>query len=1071
MSPFQNTYSQPDGIKLIDYFYLPSVIIDKKFNIIYSNRLWQDLFENQTFENINQFLKAEIFQKLESFIKNSYYKDEALVDDNVAILKSKNANSSYSLLVYSYPVSSKDYLILSFKPNSFILGSNENSSYNGITFLSKQSDIQNYISITLQELFDSVADITPLSLVNKNKVKMLLDEREEIIWLKDTNDNIILANKNYFDVAGIQETDIQKKSEDYLFFPYQKDLLKNLTEYSKIIRKPILVHGLKYSSDLVENYPLVIYPIVDKQGKYYVFFFVLLQEIQKLSNDVVSRKGLEELNIPFLSIDLNKNILEANSAFNSLIGNKIARNIQEIFSQNLIEKLDDLLSSEKENKSIFIDSTFSITSIENSDFILRIFNGKNNSFDFLLYPLKDHQDIKSLISQRGKMLDYYIQNSPEPIFVFEKESLKFLEINQSALNLYGYNRDEFLKLDLTDLYSPEDFQSLMESLKNSANQKTTPVFRQKTKNGKDIYVQLTYNDFKYNDLDSFFVIVNDITENLLLENENKLYKELIENTSDIIIETDEFGFIKSVNNTAVNKLGYDKNFLLDTSFSTLVNDDERGMINSSLFNSKLKSSTQLRTSIKKSDGHLVSADIISVPVKSLNEEITSFKLIISIEERAKEIVPEIREVIKEVYVEKSQPSPDLITNQNFLSSDFLSGVFHEILTPLNVIFGFTQEIIEGLDKPSPEQKEAADIISQNRIKLLDTMNSVVEYSELISNKSNLNISEFNMVEIIEKLEKQARDISNTLGIQFTLGKISQSLRVESDAEKLERVIIGLVKIVCRLSQEKKIYLSTFALDQELFFISVTDQYNSSSEYLTNSLNKIFNLNVEPRDVGAPRLTVHLTRFFMNLLKMKFVDKIKINNKTESGFLLPLRLTQTETLEHNKDEKNKIESKQFIISEIPDVTKKESDTKNIDKQQTSKKTEEIIYSVPKINLSELTCLYIEDQIDSQVLFKVQLKELKEIVVAPSFEEALAHLENRKFDFIVIDINLEGEYNGLDALKMIRKIPGYENIPIFASTAYILPGNKERFIAAGFNSFIDKPIFKERIIESLDKILSN
>lgn len=1070
MSPFQNTYSKPNGTKLIDYFYLPSIITDKKFNIIYSNRLWQDLFENQTFENVNQFLKAEIFQKLESFIKNSYYKDEALVDDNVVILKSKNANSSYSLLVYSYPVSSKDYFILSFKPHSFNFDAKDKSGYNGISFLTKQSDIQNYISITLQELFDSVADIIPLSLVNKNKVKMLLDEREEIIWLKDTNDNIILANKNYFDVAGIQETDIQKKSEDYLFFPYQKDLLKNLTEYSKIIRKPILVHGLKYSSDLVENYPLVIYPIVDKQGKYYVFFNILLKETQKFQNESVARKSMDDLSIPFLSIDSNKNIIETNSAFNSLIGNKIAGNIHEIFNQNLIEKLDDLLFSEKENKSIFIDSNFSITSIENSDFIIRIFNGKNNSFDLLLYPLKHHEDIKTIISQRGKMLDYYIQNSPEPIFVFEKESLKFLEINQSALKLYGYNRDEFLKLDLTDLYSPEDFQSLMESLKNSTNQKTTPVFRQKTKDGRDIYVQLTYNDFKYNGLDSFFVIVNDITDKLLLENENKLYKELIENTSDIIIETDEFGFIKSVNNTTVTKLGYDKNFLLDTSFSTLVNDDERGMINSNLFNSKLKSFTQIKSSIKKADGQLVNADIISVPVKSLNQEIISFKLIISLEEQAKEYIPEIREVIKEVYIEKPEQKTDVITNQNFLSSDFLSGVFHEILTPLNVIFGFTQEIVEGLEKPTPEQKEAADIISQNRIKLLDTMNSVVEYSELISNKSYLNISEFNIVEIIEKLEKQAKDIASTLGIQFTLGKISQSLRVESDAEKLERVIIGLIKIVCRLSQQKKVYLSAFALDQELFFISVTDQYNSSSEYLTNSLNKIFNLNVEPRDIGAPRLTVHLTRFFMNLLKMKFVDKIKINNKTESGFLSPLRLTQTETLEH-KDEKNKIESKQFIISEIPDVTTKESETKNIDKQETSKKSEEIKSSVPRVNLSELTCLYIEDQIDSQVLFKVQLKELKEIVVAPSFEEALPHLESRKFDFIVIDINLEGEYNGLDALKMIRKIPGYENIPVFASTAYILPGNKERFIAAGFNGFIDKPIFKERIIESLDKILSN
>jgi PAS domain S-box-containing protein len=664
------------------------------------------------------------------------------------------------------------------------------------------------------------------------------------------------------------------------------------------------------------------------------------------------------------------------------------------------------------------------------------------------------------------MLDYYIQNSPEPIFVFDKESLKFLEINQSALNLYGYTREEFLRLDLTDLYSPEDFQSLMESLKNSVNEKTTPVFKQKTKDGKDIYVQLTYNDFKYNDLDSFFVIVKDITKNLWLESENKLFKELIENTSDIIIETDEFGFIKSINNSAISKLGYNLDYLLDSSFSSLVPDEERGIINSKLFNGKIKSLTELKTSVKKSNGQFIEANVISVPVKNLNDEINSFRLIITLEEKIKEAVTEVREVIKEVIVEKPVPVASSQSGQSFLSSDFLSGVFHEILTPLNVIFGFTQEIVEGLDKPTPEQKEAADIISQNRIKLLDTMNSVVEYSELVSNNSHLNISEFSLVDVIEKLEKQAKDIANTFGIQFTLGKISSSLKVESDAEKLERVIIGLIKIVCRLSQEKKIYLSTFALDQELFLISVTDQYNSSTDYLTNTLNKIFNLQIEPRDVGAPRLTVHLTRFFMNLLKMKFVDKIKINDKVESGFLLPLKLKQTETFESQVD-KNQLEAKQFVVSEIPEVvTKPVSDELKVSSSIKSSTQES-----PKVDLSSLSCLYIEDQIDSQVLFKVQLKELKEIVVAPSFEEALPHLESRKFDFIVIDINLEGEYNGLDALKLIRKIPAYEKTPIFASTAYILPGNKERFIAAGFNSFIDKPIFKERIIQSLSEILSN
>ncbi len=944
---------------------------------------------------------------------------------------------------------------------------NINGQTNNITFLNKENQIQYYVSQELQELFNTISDLIPLSLVNKNKVKLLLDERKEIIWLKDSAENILVANKNYFEITGLNDADIHKKSDDYLFFPYQKDLLKNLTEYAKTIRKPIIIQGFKYSSTAVQNFPLVIYPFIDKQGKNYYFFYILSEAVSSTLREDSSIKILDNLKIPFIKIDLNKNIIESNSAFSKLIRNKETNNINEIFNSNTIERLDELLKTETEGKSIYIDDTFSLSSIEYCDYILRIFNDQNGYFYILFYPFKNHDDVKTILQHRGKMLDYYIQNSPEPIFVFEKESLKFLEINKSALNLYGYNRDEFLKLDLTDLYSPEDFQSLMESLKNSTNEKTTPIFKQKTKDGRDIYVQLTYNDFKYNDLESFFVIVKDITKNLWIENENKLLKEIIENSSDIIIETDEFGFIKSINSSVNSILGYDKDFLLDSSFSSLVPDDERRTINTNLFDVKINSIKELKTSIRKSDGQLLNVKITSIPVRNINEEISSFKIICKPEESEKAY--EVQEVIKETILEKPAPAKSSPNNYSSLNSEFLSGVFHEILTPLNVIFGFTQEIVDGLEKPTPEQKEAADIISQNRIKLLDTMNSIVEYSELISTKSELKITEFRLVDLIERLEKQIKDIVSTFGIQFNLGKISTSLKVENDPEKLERVIIGLIKIVCRISQEKKIYLSTFALDQELFLLSVTDQYNSSSEYLTNTLNKIFNLQVEPRDVGAPRLTVHLTKFFMNLLKMKFVDKIKINNSIESGFLLPLKLIQTETQEYQVD-KNLIESKQFVVSEIPEAASKTiADELNVSPDLKSEKIEEPKKST--IDLSTLTCLYIEDQIDSQVLFKVQLKELKEIVLAPSFEEALPHIESRKFDFIVIDINLEGEYNGLDALKLIRKIPGYEKTPIFASTAYILPGNKEKFIAAGFNNFIDKPIFKERIIQSLSEILSN
>ncbi len=125
---------------------------------------------------------------------------------------------------------------------------------------------------------------------------------------------------------------------------------------------------------------------------------------------------------------------------------------------------------------------------------------------------------------------------------------------------------------------------------------------------------------------------------------------------------------------------------------------------------------------------------------------------------------------------------------------------------------------------------------------------------------------------------------------------------------------------------------------------------------------------------------------------------------------------------------------------------------------------------ELELSKLSCLYIEDQVDSQILFKVQMKELNEIRFAVSFEEALPMMSMHKFDFIVMDINLQGEYNGLDALKIIRTMPEFQHLPIIAVTAYVLPGDKEKFIAAGFNDFISKPIFREKLIDALQKIFT-
>jgi len=78
--------------------------------------------------------------------------------------------------------------------------------------------------------------------------------------------------------------------------------------------------------------------------------------------------------------------------------------------------------------------------------------------------------------------------------------------------------------------------------------------------------------------------------------------------------------------------------------------------------------------------------------------------------------------------------------------------------------------------------------------------------------------------------------------------------------------------------------------------------------------------------------------------------------------------------------------------------------------------------------------------------------------------------KKFDFIVMDINLQGEYNGLDALRIIQKMPGYKDLPIIASTAYVQPDARDSFIAAGFTDFISKPLLRDKLMEVLRHIFS-
>ncbi len=74
-----------------------------------------------------------------------------------------------------------------------------------------------------------------------------------------------------------------------------------------------------------------------------------------------------------------------------------------------------------------------------------------------------------------------------------------------------------------------------------------------------------------------------------------------------------------------------------------------------------------------------------------------------------------------------------------------------------------------------------------------------------------------------------------------------------------------------------------------------------------------------------------------------------------------------------------------------------------------------------------------------------------------------------DFIILDIQLP-DINGLEVLKRIRAHPVGRDIPIIAMTSYAMSGDRERLLAAGCTSYIEKPIDPMLVIQQIEQAIN-
>lgn len=120
-------------------------------------------------------------------------------------------------------------------------------------------------------------------------------------------------------------------------------------------------------------------------------------------------------------------------------------------------------------------------------------------------------------------------------------------------------------------------------------------------------------------------------------------------------------------------------------------------------------------------------------------------------------------------------------------------------------------------------------------------------------------------------------------------------------------------------------------------------------------------------------------------------------------------------------------------------------------------------------SKAHILYIEDNIDTQELVKIFLRDIGDLDCIDHAENILQILAEKNYDLILLDINLPGRVDGTDALKLIRRDERFKNLPIIAITAYAMLGDRERLINMGCDEYISKPFFKDELINKVKSIL--
>ena len=413
-----------------------------------------------------------------------------------------------------------------------------------------------------------------------------------------------------------------------------------------------------------------------------------------------------------------------------------------------------------------------------------------------------------------------------------------------------------------------------------------------------------------------------------------------------------------------------------------------------------------------------------------------------LEEKNAEILTQNEEYRK--INQELQKAKERAEQSDRLKSAFLANMSHEIRTPMNSILGFSDLLKESkltIDK----QHQYIDVIEHSGKRMLNIINDIITISEIETGIIEINNSEININDQIESIYALFKAEIEQKGIDFSYKNTlpdSEAI-INTDGEKIYAILLNLVKNAIKFTNHGAIEfgynLKKYSESAELeFFVKDTGEgiSNLQKEIIFERFRQ--GSDALTRNYEGAGLGLTISKAFVEMLGGKIrLESEEENLADDSDGSTTFYFTIPYDRKPNKK------------TDMPHVT---SETGKLHQAK------------------DLKILIVEDDVTSENMLELMIEDYcKSPLVALNGLEAVQLCKDHPdIDFVLMDIKMP-ELNGYEATKQIRQFN--KDIIIFAQTAFALPGDREKAIAAGCNDYISKPYSQRELTELIEKYFTH